>query len=165
LIEVRPYSPPYAVAGCAAVCVTCSLAFVAIGLGLIGVAAGIVAGFLITRLVLGWIKRRWPRPPSLVPHDLRTYPENLPPLAEFLDQIAAAAEWTPDFDKRLDTAKKSRTYDDWLEDVAIDFAKQYRDIVRGTPPRKRRAIEHTFSPEELRAELRAIARDLRLAAK
>ncbi|MBZ5542649.1 MAG: hypothetical protein LAO07_03095 [Acidobacteriia bacterium] len=82
-----------------------------------------------------------------------------------MDQIAATAEWSTDFEKRLDAAKHSKTYDDWLENVAIDMAEQYRGILQGIPPRKRSGVGRQLSREELRAELRAIARDLRLAAK
>ena len=165
LIELRPYAPRYAVAGCLGMCVVCSLGFVAIGLGLVGIAAGAVAGFLITRLAVGWIKQRWPHPPELKSYDVRTYPENLIALAELLDQAAAASEWNTDWDKRIETAQRNKTYDDELENVSIDLAEIHKAKLQGSRPPKRKRVPHDMGLDELRKELRAVAGDLRIAAK
>jgi hypothetical protein len=126
---------------------------------------GAATGILVISAAFKAMNSLWPHPPVLVPHTLRTYPDNLPPLAEFLDQIAGAAEWSPEFDKQLDAVKRQKTYDDWLENVAIEFAELYKDRLQGGPPQKRRGIKQDFRLEELRAELRAIAGDVRIAGK
>ncbi len=95
---------------------------------------------------------------------MMTYPENFPPLAELLDQIIPASAWSGEFDSQLGGAKARRTYDDGLENVAIELIESYRDMLRGVPPRKRR-VKPKLSIDELRGELRAVAGDIRLAVK
>lgn len=129
------------------------------------VLLGLALGAFVIVAGLKTLSRMWPHPPVLGPYGLRTYPGNLPPLAEFLDQIAAGTAWSEEFDKRLDTAKRHKTFDDELENVAIALAERYRDTLLGVPPRKRGRVKRKFGLEELQAELRAIAGDLRLAAK
>ncbi len=164
LIQPRPYYQRYGTLGCLTVCAICLLGPLVFGLrwylGLIGIAVGV---FIIAK-GLHFAAGVWPQPPALVPYTLQTYPENLPPFSEFLDQIAAASAWRDEFDSQLVGAKGRRTYDDELENVAIELAERYRSILRGVPPRKGR-VKRSFDLEELRAELRAIARDIRLAAK
>ncbi len=97
--------------------------------------------------------------------EISTYPENLPALAEFLDRIADASAWSTEFSERLGALERHRTLDDWLENVAVELAERYGDTLQGVPSRKRSRIKKSFSLEELREELRAIARDLRLTGK
>ncbi len=166
LVQPRVYFNRYKAPGCLIAWAVCAVALVAVGLRwhlsvLIGLAAGI---FLNSRLHK-FLNRRWPKPLVLTPYQCFTYTENLVALAEFLDRIAAASEWSKDLSERLRNLKGQRTLDDWLEDAGIELAERYSDALQGVPWRKRSRINKRFSLEELREELLAVSRDLRLVAK
>ncbi len=124
---------------------------------------GVVVIVIVIAMGVSRARSLFPSALLLVPYLLRTEPENMSALAEFLDGIAGAPTWTDEFDKKLGGAKRRRTFDDELENVAIELAELYRDMLRGVQSHGRRRVKQSFELDELRIELRAVARDLRIA--
>ncbi len=147
--------------GCFTVFVVGGVVLILIGVHwLLGLIAGVLAGIISANLVVWASNRLWPRPPVLAVNE---YGLADPQLAELLEQIAEAKEWTKELDDLLRASKQAMDYDCMLAGDAIDAAQDCRDILKGDS-HKRRNPKAT-SLEELRQELRAIARDIRLASK
>lgn len=130
-------------------------------LGLLGLALGVFLVLATFHLV----RRHSPLVFVLGRYEGRTYTENLLALADFLEQIAGASSWTPELSASLEAAKGRRTWDDELENAAIELADLQRTGLQGIPPGKRPRLKSKLSPEKLLSDLRATADDLRLAAK
>jgi hypothetical protein len=165
IIEPRsPYSR-YGALGCLSVFVAASLGFVLLGLHwLPSVAIGLAAGIILNAAIRKLIEHQWPRPPNLHPHILRTESDALVKLADFLDSIACAESWRSEFDRPLDMFAQQRSYDESLENVALEAAQQLKAELQGIRARKISTEIRNLPPDALRKEIQAIARELRLAA-
>jgi hypothetical protein len=165
---IEPSSPysRYMTLGCLSTFAAALLGFVLLGLRwLPSVAIALAAGIILNAAVRKLIEHQWPRPPDLHPHILRTESDTLVKLADFLELIACAESWRPEFDRPLKTFAHQRSYDESLENVALEAAQQLRAELQGIRARKIPAEIRKLSPEALRKEIQTIARDLRLAVR
>ena len=164
LVVLRPYYYGFGKPGCVLILAWIPLSLIFSTLRPYTIP-GFVLGSLMYIVIPKIIRKLRPRAPFLEGYSVWTYAENLTFLAEFLDETVDVTKWSPEFDDRLKKAKGCRSYDDELENVAIDLAELYKDLLRGAPARKRKRIQRTFGLDELRSELRTVAADLRIAAK
>jgi hypothetical protein len=152
--------------GCVTIFVAASLGFVLLGLRwLPSVAIGLVTGIILNAGVRKVVQHQWPRAPDLHPHVLRAEADTFVKLADFLDSIACTESWRPEFDRPLDMFAHQRSYDESLENVALEAAQQLKAGLKGIRARKISTEIRNLSPDELRKEIHAIAHDLRLAAR
>lgn len=165
IIEARSRYGGYGCVGRSVVFVLCSAALIAHGTGwFVAIVVGLGTSIAANAVIVQLRKRLWPRGLILRNHILRTEPEGLVPLADFLDMIALADSWTPDFDAKLKMFDSQTYLDDSLEKSGHDAAWAVKDAVQGIE-RKTEKTEPNFPLEQWRGELRAIARDLRFAAE
>ncbi len=146
--------------------VVASLGFFLLGLHwLPSVAIGLAAGIILNAVVRNLIEHQWPRTPNLHQHILRAESDTFGKLADFLDSTACAESWRSEFDRPLDMFVHQRSYDESLENVALEAAQQLKAELQGIRARKISAEIRILSLDALRKEIQAIARDLRLAAR
>jgi hypothetical protein len=162
LIEARPYFV-LGRFGCLTICVIYLFCLFLFGVRWFRMATLALAGGVVAIAIGLNLANRLARRPVLVLYRVRTYPENLFSLAEFLEELSAAPEWKQEFDGDLAVASGRKTSDDELENVAIELAGLYRDALIGTPSHRRRRVKQSFGLDGLRIELQAVARDLRTA--
>ena len=149
--------------GCFVISIATSIGLLSIGLHwALALPIGFAAGILVISFSVRTFRRLWPRPMDLPLNILRTYPDNLEPLATLLERIVATDRWSSDLQRELSVAEKRRTRDDGLEEAAIQAARDYRELLSGTPRKKVSKTNRDLGREELRAELLSIAKDLRL---
>ena len=85
-------------------------------------------------------------------------------LADFLEQLARSDAWTSEFDRALARVEQERTRDDWLQDAAVEAADVYHLTLTADLSARQSKAKQVPGLHQQREELRAIARDLRLAA-
>ena len=140
---------------------------VSVGRVLVGLVVGI-AGSVTLANAITWVLDRWfARPPTLRKHELREEPQLVVEVADFVDSIGGAREWTSEQDSKLESIWEERSLDEDLVNQALIAAKELRSRLRdGDEPVKHRTGEiRSLTLDELRLELAAIARDLRVAAQ
>lgn len=98
-------------------------------------------------------------------HVLREHPSILPGLSNLLDSSAEAKIWGGSLDLNLSSLGDQTSLDDSLVVAALDAVRQCKNLLEGLESRKVESALKKLPLDELRMELRAIARDLRLAAK
>lgn len=130
-----------------------------------GSFAGIVAGVLVANLVLRFLNRLRPSAPLLEPHIIRDEPTLFPQIADLLESLAVIETWGESSESCLSILREQISLDDSLIVAAIDAAEQYKNLLEGKPSRRVETPLQQLRMDELREELRAIARDLRIAAK
>ncbi len=163
IIVPTSYYAKFASPGCFVIVVigTASLVLAGTGWGL-SFLVSLIGALLLTIIAFHVLDKYFPRPTRIVAYVCRTQ-TNLISLAEFLETVAAAESWTVDLDRRLELFKHENSKDDLLENLAIECIANFRQALRnpmgGDIPR----ISVMTSHESKREELRAIARDLRLA--
>jgi hypothetical protein len=96
---------------------------------------------------------------------LRDEPSLLPELSGLLDSSAAAEGWEGSLESRLNSLRNQISLDDSLVGAAISAAQQCKNLLEGKKSHTVDAALENFQLDELRMELRAIARDLRLVAR
>ena len=180
IIATRPFSCP----GCHKIIATssfygryyapgCLIVLIAVATGLIlagrnwllSLVAGLVLGIALNTGARALLKRLLPRPPLLGRYNFRTEPAGYPPVAEFLEAIASADTWTPEFEHRLLVLDGQRSKDDWLENSAVESVKDFKKSVtqgEASYPQPPSTLDPGLA--EIRERLRSIARDLRFAA-
>jgi hypothetical protein len=164
IIEARTQGGKYAPAGCLLVFLLLAGGFISLGMhwGL-SVLLGLTIAVFLTVRVVKRQRRKYPR--VLAAHELRTYQENLPALADFLEELAAIENWNDELDRRLKGFSAKKTYDDSLEEEAIAFADAFRRALTEGRSAEAPGSSAAMSLNDMRSELKAIGRDLRLAAK
>jgi hypothetical protein len=130
-----------------------------------GSFAGIVTGVLVANLVLRVLTRLRPSAPLLEPRIIRDEPTLFPQIADLLESLAVTETWGDSSESRLSILREQTSLDDSLIVAAIDAAEQYENLLVGKPPHRVKTPLQQLRLDELRVELRAIARDLRIAAK
>lgn len=147
--------------GCLATIVVGAVTLVLLGVHwLIGFVVAVIAGFIAANFTVSVADRFWPRPAVLT---VCEYGQADPLLAAFLEEIAQAGDWTKALDDRLSAWKDSVEYDCALDGDALDAAMDYRDLLKGALQKPRSSGATNL--EDLRQELRSIARDIRFASK
>jgi len=187
LREWRPFSCPncrlilaprsayhiYGTIGCWSVLILCAAGLYFISLrrfwviSALGFFAGLILAVVVANLIVRVLGRWVPRPPRLVQHLFYVEPGTLAAIADFLDSIYAAREWTPEFDKRLDMYWRSRSLDDALENATVEAVEEFRRRLVHSKPNNKRKIDKALERltlDELRKELQAIVMDLRIGA-
>ena len=130
-----------------------------------GSFTGIVAGILVANVVLRFLNRVWPSVPLLEPHMIRDEPTLFPQIADLLESLAVTETWGDSSESRLSILREQISLDDSLIVAAIDAAEQFENLLVGKPSNRVETPLQRLRLDELRVELRAIARDLRIAAK
>ena len=163
----------YGIVGCWTVIILCALGsyflsqrgFLAISI--IGFVAGIILAILAAGLIIRVLNRWMPRSPLLMRHMFYVEPRALVEIADFLDTIHTAQEWTSEYDRRLYLLSTSRSLDDALENASLEAAEEFkRRFVQSKTYKKKidKALKR-HNLDELRSELEIIATDLRIAAE
>ena len=133
----------------------------------LGFVAGLVLAILAANLIIKVLNRWMPRSPRLIQHMFYVEPKTLAEIADFLDTIHTAEEWTSDYDRRLYLLSSSRSLDDALENGSLEAAEEFKRRFVQSKTYKKKIDEalKRYSLDELRSELEAIATDLRIAAE
>ena len=132
---------------------------------LAGSFVGSVAGFAIANFLIWFLNRLRPCAPVLTLYVLREHPSLLRELASLLDTLAEAESWGSSLESRLSSLREQSSLDDSLVGDAISAAQQFENLLEGKNSHRVEAALKKLPLNELRVELRVIARDLRIAAK
>lgn len=165
IVELRPWHGKFQTVGCLSTFVTVSIGLFLFGFHLLSsLGIGLILSIILTNIGFRLLERYTKHPPRLAQHILRVETATLVSLADFLDGVASSQTWDSDFNHRLEFFTMTRSGDEELENVAIEIARQLRAHLIGTRARKVRERIESLTPPELREEILAIVRDLRLAA-
>jgi hypothetical protein len=96
---------------------------------------------------------------------IRDEPTLFPQIADLLESLAVTETWGDSSESRLSILREQISLDDSLIVAAIDAAEQFENLLVGKPSNRVETPLQRLRLDELRVELRAIARDLRIAAK
>ena len=164
LINPRPNRNRLFVTGCLTTAGLIAISAVGLGIGWAGaVPLGLLFGLVVWTVLLSVLDKVWPRPPSLKPHEIRT--ANYPFLADSIECILTSEEWTPEFDRKLVDVKQCQSYDEDLENYLVALILAYKGFKNGNPSKEFLIEGKIPTLDELRRELKAVARDMRLGEK